>query len=132
MKEKLLEIKNKLENNNTLGNEIIYILGLLGEKQIPTDRALLHSAFYEISSITNELKISELIFDKSTIFPYSKELEDALFELEISGILPYYISYDSKYDLSHLNKEGEFNSSQKEELEKGTQVLKKALIPKLK
>ncbi len=128
MEENLKELKNIIKSNITLDDEIVYILKQLNEKQITTDRRVIHSAFYEIGSKVKKLKISELIFDESPIFPYSEELENALFRLEMSGILPYSICYDSKYDLSYLNEKNDFNELQKNELEIATQFLKKSLI----
>ena len=130
MEENLKKLKNIIKSNITLDDEIVYILKLLNEKQITTDRRVIHSVLYEIGSKVKGLKISELIFDESSIFPYSEELEDALFRLEISDILPYSICYDSQYDLSYLNKRNDFNEVQKNELEKATQFLRKSLIKK--
>ncbi len=128
MEENLKKLKNIIKSNITLDDEIVYILKLLNENQITTDRRVIHSVLYEIGSKVKGLKISELIFDESSIFPYSEELEDALFRLEISDILPYSICYDSQYDLSYLNKRNDFNEVQKNELEKATQFLRKSLI----
>ncbi len=117
MEKSLEQLKNRIKNKNTLDDEIIYILRILKERKITIDRKLMHSIFYEISSKVKDLRVSELVFDESSVFPYSEELEDALFRLEISGILSYYVSYDSKYDLSYLSDKNNFDERQRIELE---------------
>lgn len=71
------------------------------------------------------MKVSELIFDQNEIFPYSKELDDVLFRLEASGILPYSICYDSKYNLLYLPEKNNFSENQRNKLEGATLIFKK-------
>lgn len=125
---KCLELlKRKIASHKTLDDEVLAILVSTGESQISTDRAMIHSAFQKMRSNCKLLQISHIVFDLSTIFPYSEELEMALFRLEASENLEYYFCDDPYYIMEGVRSQSSFNGEERGEISNCALVLQKAL-----
>ncbi len=131
MEKELEQLKNKINNYLSLDDEIMYILYNLkkeGDVEVLFDKSLWQLAFYEMKGVSNNLLISNLNFDLNGVIPFSEELDETIFRLEISGLLPYYINNDVMFDLSHINITKVFDEEKRSELDKGSEILRKFLF----
>lgn len=131
MEKELEQLKDKINNYLSLDDEIMYILYNLkneGDVEVPFDKSLWQLAFYEMKCVLNNLIISNLNFDINGVIPFSEELDESIFRLEISGLLPYYINDDVMCDLSHINITKVFDEEKRRELDRGSEILRKTLF----
>ena len=89
----------KIENTRTLGDVILAILSLVNQKTITNDPGFWHPMFAKLSSVCAIPQIRELNFDFSPITPWSDELYQSFFFLEMSNLLGYYFP-TSHYSIS--------------------------------
>ncbi len=90
------ELKSSLAKRKTLNKLILAILFLVQKDLITKDPILFNKAFLEMKKEIPMPLLQSLIFDESTPNPFSEELEEALFQLEASGILTY---FNGNYDI---------------------------------
>jgi len=106
----LKELKNQIEDSETLMNLIAAILSNYKEDSINSDMCLIHSVFFEMQ---HELKLDELInlnFDR-IVYRFSRDLYDALYKLEKSVLSIHTINNDSFYILNDIKSLKEYYMS---------------------
>ena len=93
------ELKARINGKISKGDLVMAIFSQLKDDHIPKDPAFIYTAFYNLKKQYSDY-FNEFIFDDSSIVPHSDELNDVLFRLEASSILPTNNPSYKVYDLS--------------------------------
>jgi hypothetical protein len=89
-------------------------------KTVAKDNAKIHRAIYNIKKSNNNL-FKDLTFDESTIYPFSDELEDMLYGLELGEVLSTPNSEYKKYSIQNVDYLEKISDSCKFDMNKETQ-----------
>jgi len=125
----LESLKQEVGYYQSLDNLIIAILFMTQKDLIKKDPALFHKAFQEMKQEVPMSLLNELIFDVSTPTPWSEELDQALFRLEASRLLPYtneeYLMNETR--LQQFNAYLRFSEAEKAKISECSKILGKYL-----
>lgn len=101
---------------------IAYLLALLKKERMTADDETLHRAFYELKREHLEL-LKDLTFSQGDIFPFSSEVQRAIFDLQHSGLMEAINPVYEIYRIPRKSKEAillflskSFSESEKTEL----------------
>lgn len=95
-------------------------------KTVAKDNAKIHRAIYNIKKSNNNL-FKDLTFDESTIYPFSDELEDMLYGLELGEVLSTPNSEYKKYSIQNVDYLEKISDSCEFDMNKETQQFCKEL-----
>jgi hypothetical protein len=73
-------------SNRTITDVIAGMLSYMGEDKFPANANLIHSAIFHIQEDHSEL-LEGLTFSRGDLYPFSRQLERVLFQLQNSGII---------------------------------------------
>jgi hypothetical protein len=131
------EIINRIRNCITVDDVIAAVFSFLRKEEIPLDTQKIHSAFFEIKKKYPGL-LNEVIFSANDVYPYSRELEKALFRLGASELISW-INPDFKVlKISEKSKKfihekilPLFDSIQQETLKKMGELFEQLILDRL-
>ena len=106
--------------------KLLFLFANNKQSIVPKDNAKIHKAIYSIKKSNSNL-FKDLIFDDSTYNPFSDELEDMLYALELGEVLSTPNSEYKKYNIQNVDYLKKVSDNCKVELDKEMQQFYKEL-----
>ncbi len=85
-REKRDSVIKRIKNYKSVDEVVAYLFATIGDEDITANDYVLHSAFYELKKKHPEL-LDELSFTSGQIFPFSADLQRAIFNLQRSELM---------------------------------------------
>ena len=116
------EIRRKIREYRSVGDVVSYVLALRKKDKLTADDENIHHAFHKLKEDHPQL-LKEMAFTRGDLFPFSNELQTALFNLQSSGAMEAINPVYEFYRIPKKMREGiksylsnSFSESEKEEL----------------
>jgi hypothetical protein len=130
------KIRREIREYRSISDIITYLLVHLQKEDLTADDEILHCAFHQLKENHSGF-LDNLMFTRGDLFPFSNELQRALFNLQTSGIMEainpiyevYRIPKETKEKVRSLLS-NRFSDSEKEELSQMSRELESLLSHK--
>lgn len=116
------EIRREIRGYRSVADVVSYVLALRTKEKLTADDENIHRAFHKLKEDHPEL-LKEMSFTRGDLFPFSNELQTALFNLQSSGAMEAINPVYEVYRIPKKMREGiksylsnNFSEPEKEEL----------------